>query len=88
MISKLDKLFDPEELPEPLAPPVALSQEHVALLLASGRLDGYVGGPRPHVVRGVYYKEPYEKEPGVTSERPVVYARVLYKDGRVIEEYR
>lgn len=88
MISKLDKLFEPEEIVEPLAPPVALSLSHVALLLAAGRLDGYVDGPRPGVVRGVYYKEQYAKEPGLLSERPVVYARVLYKDTGKIEEHR
>lgn len=86
MVDPLGYLFEPEPIPQDPAPPMALGMGHVAQLLAAGRLDGLVGGDNPHVIRGVYYKEQYSKEPGLISERPVMYIRALYPDGR-LEEY-
>ena len=53
-------LTTPPELPLP-SPPLALGVGHVALLLASGQLDGVVQpeGQHPHVVRGTSRKRPY-----------------------------
>jgi hypothetical protein len=54
------KLTMPPEIPLP-APPLALGIGHVALLLASGQLDGIVEpeGQPPHVVRGTSRKRQY-----------------------------
>ena len=54
------QLTTPPETPLP-SPPLALGVGHVALLLASGQLDGVVQpeGQPPHVVRGTSRKRPY-----------------------------
>lgn len=60
--SPLNHLFDePREVAQ-RRPPLALGPSHVALMLASGQLDGYVDSDDPHVVRGVAFKEDYHKE--------------------------
>jgi hypothetical protein len=53
-------LTTPPEIPLP-SPPLALGIGHVALLLASGQLDGVVQpeGQAPHVVRGTSRKREY-----------------------------
>jgi hypothetical protein len=55
------------EIPKP-RPPLPLSRGHLALLLASGQLDGVVAPPgeTPHVVRGTARKVP--STPTVTTE--------------------
>jgi hypothetical protein len=63
-------LMAPAEVPLP-SPPLALGIGHVALLLASGHLDGLVqpAGQSPHVVRGTSRKREYTA--GVTeTENP------------------
>jgi len=56
-------LESPPETPLP-EPPLPLSNGHIALLLASGTLDGIVRPPHdlPHVVRGTARKEQYLDE--------------------------
>jgi len=80
------------------APPLALSLGHVALLLASGYLDGVVcpDGRLPHVVRGSSHKEEYisnvsetEDEKGETrtvttiSERIDLVVRTVDLSGKI-----
>jgi hypothetical protein len=74
-------------LPEaPLAsPPLALGMGHVALLLASGHLDGVVepAGQPPHVVRGTARKHEYvsdvtetENDDGSTTKKTTISERI------------
>ena len=84
-----------ESLPEIKLPrpPLALGNGHLALLLASGHLDGLVApdGEPPHVVRGVARKQEYLKETQVNedsvreiySERIEMQVRVLAADGTI-----
>jgi hypothetical protein len=67
------------------APPLALGIGHVALLLASGQLDGAVQpeGKPPHVVRGTSRKREYvadvtesENADGTTSTRTTISERI------------
>jgi hypothetical protein len=67
------------------APPLALGMGHVALLLASGHLDGIVQGEgeRPHVVRGTCRKHEFvsdvsetENDDGTTTTRTTLSERV------------
>jgi hypothetical protein len=70
------RLPPPERQP---APPLALGSGHIALLLASGHLDGLVcpPGEPPHAVRGVSRKQTYlaseseseDEEGNVTTKR-------------------
>lgn len=62
--SKLQALLAaPREVPLP-RPPLPLAKGHIAMLLASGHLDGIVRpeGEEPHVVRGTAQKKQYLKE--------------------------
>jgi hypothetical protein len=58
----------PLSLPRPPLPP---AKGHLAMLLASGHMDGLVHPPgeEPHVVRGTATKEQYLKEES-TDEKP------------------
>jgi hypothetical protein len=67
------------------SPPLALGAGHVALLLASGHLDGVVQpeGKSPHVVRGTCRKRSYvadvtetENEDGSTTTRTTIAERI------------
>jgi hypothetical protein len=74
--------------PAPVAlpsPPLALGIGHVALLLASGHLDGMVHPPgqSPHVVRGTSRKREYvadvsetENEDGSTTKKTTISERI------------
>lgn len=87
--------FAPQAEPPPLRPPMTLSKGHLAILLASGHLDGLVEPPGelPHVVRGVVRKQQYETSKTVeatreakttttvTTERMSIAVRVLSSDG-------
>src|SRR5262249_51333957 len=52
------------------SPPLALGTGHVALLLASGHLDGVVSpeGERPHLVRGTSRKKEVVTSEEVTED--------------------
>lgn len=56
--SPLWRLTQPPPVRPPASPPLPLSKGHIALLLASGQLDGVVSPPgeAPHVVRGTAIK--------------------------------
>lgn len=56
--SPLWKLTRTPEIPQPARPPLPLARGHVALLLASGQLNGvvYPAGEPSHVVRGTAHK--------------------------------
>jgi hypothetical protein len=66
--SPLWKLTDLPEVRKTARPPLPLGRGHIALLLASGQLDGIVqpDGEDPHLVRGVAFKVPCTAE--VTEE--------------------
>lgn len=95
--SPLNRLFaSPDEKPL-RRPPLALGPQHIALLLASGQLDGYVDDGRGgHVVRGSSRKEGYlresrseqdrngnEVEVSVFSEKLKVFVRVISASGAI-----
>jgi hypothetical protein len=72
------------ELPVP-SPPLALGIGHVALLLASGHLDGVVqpAGRSPHVVRGISRKREFvaavtdvENDDGSTTKKTTISERI------------
>ena len=67
-LSPLWKVTQIAEVPKPARPPLPLAKGHIALLLASGQLDGTVcpPGEEPHVVRGTATK--VESEPVKTQE--------------------
>ena len=67
------------------SPPLALGIGHVALLLASGHLDGLVqpAGKPPHVVRGTSRKREFvadvtetENENGSTTKKTTISERI------------
>lgn len=62
--SPLNEMLKPPVVGHIDSPPLELSQGHLALLLASGHLDGLVcpPGEPPHVVRGTARKAEYVKE--------------------------
>lgn len=62
--SRLNRLIEASPEPPLKQPPLPLAQGHVAILLASGTLDGLVRAPGwdNHVVRGVTTKETYYNE--------------------------
>ena len=66
--SPLWKVTQLAEVPKTARPPLPLAKGHIALLLASGQLDGTVcpPGEEPHVVRGTATK--VEAPPVVTQE--------------------
>ena len=77
-------LMSPSEIPVP-SPPLPLGIGHVALLLASGHLDGVVQpeGKLPHVVRGTSRKHSYvsdvadtENPDGSTTTRTTISERI------------
>lgn len=77
-------LQSPPAVPVP-SPPLPLGIGHVALLLASGHLDGVVHpeGKRPHVVRGTARKHSFvsdvtenENEDGSTTTRTTISERI------------
>jgi hypothetical protein len=77
-------LTAPTEAPLP-SPPLALGIGHVALLLASGHLDGLVqpAGQSPHVVRGTSRKREYtagvietENPDGSTTTKTTISERI------------
>jgi len=96
--SPLQRLLQPPpELPMP-SPPLALSDGHITLLLASGQLDKPVcpEGESPHLPRGTAIKEKYlasteeGETPGgksftkqVFRERPALVVRVLTTTGEI-----
>ena len=96
--SRLQKLLEPTR-PLPLPrPPLPLAKGHIAMLLASGHLDGVVRpeGEAPHVVRGTAQKKMYlaeqtenENEKGevttktVYREKIVLTVRAVDKDGNL-----
>lgn len=77
-------LTSPPQAPVP-SPPLPLGIGHVALLLASGHLDGVVhpSGKLPHVVRGTSRKQSFvsnvsdtENEDGSTTTRTTISERI------------
>jgi hypothetical protein len=77
-------LTAPAEAPLP-SPPLALGIGHIALLLASGHLDGLVQPPgeAPHVVRGTSRKREYVAEvsdtvnpDGSTTQKTIIAQRI------------
>jgi hypothetical protein len=77
-------LTAPAETPLP-SPPLALGVGHVALLLASGHLDGLVqpAGKSPHVVRGTSRKREFvadvtdtENPDGSTTKKTIISERI------------
>jgi hypothetical protein len=75
------------KLPEvpPASPPLALGMGHIALLLASGHLDGVVepDGQPPHVVRGTARKHEFvsdvtetENDDGSTTKKTTISERI------------
>jgi hypothetical protein len=68
--SPLCRLFEPPLPVKPKRPPLPLAKGHVALLLASGMLDGLVepDGEPPHVVRGTARKVDYVSERTQTED--------------------
>ncbi len=77
-------LTSPPEAPVP-SPPLPLGIGHVALLLASGHLDGLVhpNGKLPHVVRGTSRKQSFvsnvsdtENEDGSTTTRTTISEKI------------
>lgn len=77
-------LQSPAQTPVP-APPLPLGIGHVALLLASGHLDGTVhpDGKLPHVVRGTSQKHSFvsdvtdtENDDGSTTTRTTISERI------------
>lgn len=97
--SALQKLLQP---PPPLVlprPPLPVAKGHLAMLLASGHMDGLVSpdGEVPHVVRGTATKVPYLKESTediksdgsittreVYSEKVVLTIRALTSEGKIV----
>ena len=67
-VSPLWKLTQLPEVRKTARPPLPLAKGHIALLLASGQLDGTVcpAGEEPHVVRGTALKA--QCQPMVTQE--------------------
>lgn len=86
--SKLQRLLEPpKEMPLP-RPPLPLAKGHIAMLLASGHLDGIVrpDGEEPHVVRGTATKKQYlkeqaedEHEDGSTTTKSVYAEKIVLK---------
>lgn len=77
-------LIVPPDVPLP-SPPLALGLGHVALLLASGHLDGVVqaDGESPHVVRGTSRKREFvsdvtetQNDDGTTTTRTTISERI------------
>jgi hypothetical protein len=60
--SPLSRVFDPPKAKAVGRPPLPLGKGHLALLLASGQLNGLVPSDPPHVVRGSSQKEEYIAE--------------------------
>jgi hypothetical protein len=60
--SPLSRVFNPPREKPIGRPPLPLGKGHLALLLASGQLNGVVPSDPPHVVRGSSQKEPYVSE--------------------------
>jgi hypothetical protein len=60
--SPLARVFDPPREQTMGRPPLPLGKGHLALLLASGQLNGIVPSDPPHVVRGSSRKEEYVAE--------------------------
>jgi hypothetical protein len=60
--SPLNRIFDPPKEKPIGRPPLPLGKGHLALLLASGQLNGIVPSDPPHVVRGSSQKEEYISE--------------------------
>lgn len=67
--SPLNRLLAPPTPDNQRRPPADLSTGHVALLLASGLLDGTIHPPdeEPHVVRGTARKEDYRSKAPVSN---------------------
>lgn len=67
--SPLNRLLAPPPADSYLRPPADLSTGHVALLLASGMLDGVIHPPGepPHVVRGTAKKNKYQSKAPVSN---------------------
>lgn len=89
--------FQPLSAPPLPSPPMSLGRGHLAILLASGHLDGIVHPPGepPHVVRGTARKTQYlvsrdvvsskksKQTTEVYSEKMSVGVRVLTSDGTI-----
>lgn len=59
---------DPQGLVSIGAPPLSLKQGHLALLMASGRLDGVIGrGKQRHVLKGRVQRKLYKADPTGTE---------------------
>lgn len=96
--SPLRRLMEPPDDPPPQSPPLELGKGHLALLLASGHVDGIVHHPgeHPHVVRGTAVKESIQtgetedssetqtKHTVIYTERISLVVRVLTHDGRLV----
>lgn len=92
--SKLQRILREGDETATLVPPLALGTGHIALLLASGQLDGVVRpeGEQPHVVRGTARKvqvqtskEEGEKKTVTTyTEQIELAVRAVFPDGTII----
>jgi hypothetical protein len=95
--SPLARVFDPPKEKAIGRPPLPLGKGHLALLLASGQLNGVVPSEPPHVVRGSSRKEEYvsetkcdenEKTGAVTTtvikrEKVVLVVRTVDRSGEI-----
>ena len=85
--SPLNALLTETPIPPTARPPLPLGKGHVALLLASGMLDGVVEGPDgPHVVRGTSKKVEYISDRSATenAETGAVTEKVVYSQRIVL----
>lgn len=90
-LGRLTEAGRPRELPRP---PLQLGRGHIAMLLASGDLDGEVEleGEAPHVVRGTATKKQElvseEERDGTTRsvyiDVPVLVVRTANRDGEIV----
>lgn len=96
--SPLRRYFAPKKEVAFDRPPLSLNKGHVAMMLASGQLDGVVApeGEPMHVVRGVAQKQPYLKESTeeekadgsvtrrqVWGEKIILTVRAVWPDGTI-----
>lgn len=97
--SPLQRLLEsPKPAPLP-RPPLPVTKGHLAMLLASGHMDGLVSPPgeMPHVIRGTATKKQYLKEESIEekddcttqkqvyAEKVLLTIRALTHDARIVD---